>query len=152
MLPSSALFTVASFPLVAYGTQLSSPSGAVTQIIMTLSITTLRKMAFSVMTHSKMTLSITALGIIVLLCLVMCFYCNAERRYAECNYSQAVLWPVLYIYIAIITWQLSWVMPLLQMFARSINDTSRVVRMTIVGDTTTWSVIIESSFTIVICL
>jgi hypothetical protein len=32
------------------------------------------------------------------------------------------------------------------MFARSINDTSRVVRMMIVGDATTWSVIIESSF------
>ncbi len=35
------------------------------------------------------------------------------------------------------------------MFARSINDTSRVVRMTIIGDATTWSVIIESSFMIV---
>ncbi len=38
------------------------------------------------------------------------------------------------------------------MFARSINDISRVVRMTIVGDATTWSIIIESSLTIVISL
>ncbi len=38
------------------------------------------------------------------------------------------------------------------MFARSINDISRVVRMMIIGDATTWSVIIESSLTIVICL
>ncbi len=39
------------------------------------------------------------------------------------------------------------------MFSRSINDTSRVVRLTIVGDATPWSVIlmtIESSFTIII--
>ncbi len=87
---------VASFPLVAYGTQLSSPSGAVTLIIMALSVTTLRrKMALSVMTHSKITLSMTVLSIVVSLCLMMCFYSNAERRYAECNYSQVVLWPVL---------------------------------------------------------
>ncbi len=40
------------------------------------------------------------------------------------------------------------------MFARSINDTSRVIRMTIVGDATTWNVILttlESSFTVVMC-
>jgi len=38
------------------------------------------------------------------------------------------------------------------MFVWSINGTSRVVRMTIVGDATTWNVIVESSFTIVMCL
>ncbi len=36
------------------------------------------------------------------------------------------------------------------MFARSINDNSRVVRMMIVGDATTWSVIIESTFMLII--
>ncbi len=39
------------------------------------------------------------------------------------------------------------------MFSRSINDTSRNVRMMIVSDTTTWNVIlttVESSFTIVL--
>jgi hypothetical protein len=38
------------------------------------------------------------------------------------------------------------------MFARSINDTPRVVRVMIVGDATILSIIIELSFTIVICL
>jgi hypothetical protein len=38
------------------------------------------------------------------------------------------------------------------MFSKSINDTSRVIRMTIAGDATTWSIIIESSFAIIICL
>jgi hypothetical protein len=36
------------------------------------------------------------------------------------------------------------------MFARSINDTSRVVRMMVIGDALTWSIIIDLSVTIVI--
>ncbi len=38
------------------------------------------------------------------------------------------------------------------MFAKSINNTSRVIRMMIVGDATTWSIIIESSFTILMLI
>jgi hypothetical protein len=41
------------------------------------------------------------------------------------------------------------------MLFRSVNDTSRVVRMMIVSDATAWSIILmtlESSFMIVICL
>jgi hypothetical protein len=46
-------------------------------------------------------------------------------------------------------------MPVLKKFSRSINYTSRVIRMTIIGDPTSWSIILmtpESSLMIIICL
>jgi hypothetical protein len=40
-------------------------------------------------------------------------------------------------------------MHVLEMFFKNVNDTSGVVRMTVIGEATTWSIILESR--VVIC-
>ncbi len=42
--------------------------------------------------------------------------------------------------MTIVKRQSSWVTSVLQVFSRSLNDTSRVVRIMIIGDITTWSI------------